>query len=370
MSIPKISVVVPVYGVEKYLNECVDSILNQTFKDIEVVLVDDGSRDNCPQIIDEYAKKDNRVVAIHQKNGGYGKAVNNGIEAARGEYIGIIESDDWIEPDMFEKLYSNAVANNSDISKCSFFFYNSQEKKRNVEYESILCKLNLIPEDSFSVEKFPLILAFLPSIWSCLYKSSFIKKQKLLETSSASYQDLPFFIESLCRANSISFVKEYLVHYRQEIDQNSSSVRRDSRLLYIPEQWMKSKDILKKYDMYSISKEVFFYHCFVSCLSGYRLIWWKYKKQYKVLLKALFSDLNFDNSFSFKYFSEEEKKIITAQMNGHLFGGLGLTLKALRRYLFRIHIRKNVVLLQFFGVQFSNKKDDYSFPRPLIRIRL
>ena len=93
---PDISVVVPIYGVEKYLKQCVDSILNQTFKNMEVILVDDGSRDRCPQMVDEYAAQDARVVAIHQPNGGYGKAVNAGIARARGKYIGIIESDDWI----------------------------------------------------------------------------------------------------------------------------------------------------------------------------------------------------------------------------------------------------------------------------------
>lgn len=91
---PDISVVVPIYGVEKYLKQCVDSILNQTFKNMEVILVDDGSRDRCPQMVDEYAAQDARVVAIHQPNGGYGKAVNAGIARARGKYIGIIESDD------------------------------------------------------------------------------------------------------------------------------------------------------------------------------------------------------------------------------------------------------------------------------------
>ena len=97
---PKVSVVVPIYGVEKYLRECVDSILAQTLKDIEVILVDDGSPDGCSAIVDEYAAKDPRVVAVHQPNGGYGRAVNNGIELAKGEYIGIVESDDWIEPTM------------------------------------------------------------------------------------------------------------------------------------------------------------------------------------------------------------------------------------------------------------------------------
>ena len=101
---PKVSIVVPIYNVEKYLKECVDSILNQTLEDIEVILVDDGSPDNCGKIVDEYARKDSRIIPVHQKNSGYSAAVNKGIDLATGEYIGIIESDNWIETDMYARL--------------------------------------------------------------------------------------------------------------------------------------------------------------------------------------------------------------------------------------------------------------------------
>ena len=100
----KVSIVMPAYNVEKYLRQCMDSIVNQTLKDIEIIPVDDGSPDKCGKIMDEYAAADSRIKPIHQSNGGYGKAVNAGINAATGEYIGIVETDDWAEPDMFEKL--------------------------------------------------------------------------------------------------------------------------------------------------------------------------------------------------------------------------------------------------------------------------
>lgn len=371
MGRPKISVVVPVYGVEKYLNECVDSILNQTIKDIEVILVDDGSKDKCPQIIDEYAKKDSRVVAIHQENGGYGKAVNHGISVARGEFIGIIESDDWIEPDMYEKLLHEAEQTDSDITKCSFFSYNSFSEKKDVAFDSDLCKIASIPDESFSLDSFPSILAFPPSIWSCLYKSSFIKVQKVQETKSASYQDLPFFVESLCRAERISFVKEYLVHYRQEFGQNSSTLRTDDRLLYLPKQWILTKELLKKYNKYDMLKEFFTYQCFCACLGAYRCIQWKYKKDFMNILRELYEDLLSDNTFSYKYFSKHEKNILAAQAKGSIWGGLGMTLKMIRQFLVRINIKRNVFLFQFLGVQFTNKKehDFYQFPKPILIVK-
>ena len=97
---PKISIIVPVYKVELYLEKCINSILNQTFKDFELILVDDGSPDRCGEICDEYAKKDNRIVVVHKENGGQASARNVGLDIARGDYIGFVDSDDWIERDM------------------------------------------------------------------------------------------------------------------------------------------------------------------------------------------------------------------------------------------------------------------------------
>ena len=114
----KISIIVPVYNVEKYLSRCVDSILNQTFTDFECILVDDGSPDNCGKICDEYAKKDKRIRVIHKENGGLSDARNAGIDIAQGEYIGFVDSDDWIHPQMYEILYNGIIENNVKISAC------------------------------------------------------------------------------------------------------------------------------------------------------------------------------------------------------------------------------------------------------------
>lgn len=115
---PQISIIVPVYKVEKYLERCVDSILAQTFKDFELILVDDGSPDKCPEICDEYAKKDSRVSVIHRENGGLSVARNTALDIAKGEYIGFVDSDDYIHPQMYEILYKNIVDNNADVSTC------------------------------------------------------------------------------------------------------------------------------------------------------------------------------------------------------------------------------------------------------------
>lgn len=114
----KISVIVPVYKVEKYLNRCVQSVVNQTYRNLEIILVDDGSTDNCPAICDSWAKKDKRIKVIHKVNGGLSDARNVGMTAATGELIGFVDSDDWIAPDMYQHLHKIMEADNSDISVC------------------------------------------------------------------------------------------------------------------------------------------------------------------------------------------------------------------------------------------------------------
>jgi glycosyltransferase involved in cell wall biosynthesis len=116
----KVSVIVPVYNVEAYLRRCVDSVLAQTFTDIEIILVDDGSPDNCPAICDEYAGKDNRIKVIHQKNAGLSGARNAGLDAAKGDYFAFIDSDDYIAPEMIDKLLNALLREDADISICGF----------------------------------------------------------------------------------------------------------------------------------------------------------------------------------------------------------------------------------------------------------
>lgn len=115
-----ISVIIPVYKAEKYLHRCVDSVLNQTYRDLEVILVDDGSPDNCSQICDEYEKKDNRVRTIHQQNGGVSHARNVAIKIARGSYMTFVDSDDWVESDMISEMVKKAIEHDVDMVRCGY----------------------------------------------------------------------------------------------------------------------------------------------------------------------------------------------------------------------------------------------------------
>ena len=211
---PKVSVIVPIYGVEKYLRQCVDSILAQTLKEIEVILVDDGSPDGCPAIVDEYAAKDSRVIAVHQENGGYGRAVNHGIDLAKGEYIGIVEPDDWIEAEMYEVLYGRAIRDCLDVVKSNFIPHNVANRF----LRSLPNKWpEAPPEDKvLTVDEAAVLFYYHPSVWTCIYKRNFIEfhKIRMVESEGAGWQDNPFQIQTLCSANRIGFTRQAFYNYR------------------------------------------------------------------------------------------------------------------------------------------------------------
>ena len=134
-----ISIIVPIYNTERYLHRCIDSILAQTFTDFELILVDDGSTDDCPRICDEYARRDSRVKVIHKQNEGVAAARKTGFEATRGEYIGWVDSDDWIEPKMYQILFSVVCTENVELVNCGHFreFMNGKTDRCSVDAEKI-----------------------------------------------------------------------------------------------------------------------------------------------------------------------------------------------------------------------------------------
>lgn len=122
MSKNKLSIIVPIYGVERYLTKCIESLLNQAYSNVEIILVDDGSKDNCPSICDKYAAIDNRIVTIHKENGGQGSARNCGLEIATGEYIAFVDADDYVSTDMYIRLVDAIEKTNADIAVCGSYF--------------------------------------------------------------------------------------------------------------------------------------------------------------------------------------------------------------------------------------------------------
>ncbi|MDE6865123.1 MAG: glycosyltransferase [Alistipes sp.] len=143
---PKISIIVPVYKVERYLPQCLDSILGQTFDDWECILVDDGSPDGCPQLCDEYAARDPRFRVIHRENGGLSAARNSGLRVARGEYIGFVDSDDWVAPQMFERLYRLITEHGTDMAQVGYLkeYIGHPSPKRLVEKIEVVDRKEIV----------------------------------------------------------------------------------------------------------------------------------------------------------------------------------------------------------------------------------
>ena len=213
---PKISVIIPVYNVEKYLPQALESVMNQTFSDLEIVCVNDGSTDNSLKILEEYAQKDERIKIINQENSGYGAACNRALENITGEYFAILEPDDYIEPKMYEELLRLIVDNNADIAKCTFsevFDFCLPVIKSKISWSK---NFNL-PTKVFSIYEHPEFLYFHPSIWSCLYKTSFVKENniKFPTPKGAGWADNLFQVKTLCLAKNIIYTDEPYYNYRK-----------------------------------------------------------------------------------------------------------------------------------------------------------
>ena len=217
-----ISVIVPIYNVEKYLPKCIDSIINQTYKNIEIILIDDGSTDSCGLICDKYKKIDNRIVVIHSDNNGLSSARNKGLDIAKGNYISFVDSDDYLETDMFLKLKNNMERNNSEISICNVYYVKDDNRE-------IVNKISSNKEYVFdNKEKFKCIQNEFGSIivyaWNKLYKRNIFDNIRYPE--GRIYEDSYILCDILDKANKISFTLKPLYNYvyRENSIVNSFSI--------------------------------------------------------------------------------------------------------------------------------------------------
>lgn len=246
---PKLSVLVPIYNVEKYLDKCLNSLAKQTLKDIEIICINDGSTDGSPKIIQKYAKKYQNFVVINKKNSGYGDSMNRGLEKATGEYIGIVESDDFIELNAFEELYNIAKKTSADIVKANYFYHTDagDEIHRVIKSQKLNAPLLLADDSSILLEE--------PGIWSAIYHRDFLNKNNIRfrTTPGASYQDTGFHFKALCAAKRIVYIDKAYLHYRT--DNVNSSVKSLEKVNYIVGEYADIEKFIKKYDL---SKDILF----------------------------------------------------------------------------------------------------------------
>ena len=228
---PKISVVAPVYGVEKYIFQFLDSIRNQNFEDFEVILVDDGSPDNCPAILDAFAAEDERYKVIHQKNGGVSAARNTGIDQANGEYIYLVDSDDWLEPTALDSLWKEAERTNADIIYGDYVHENNSipivrrcfpkpfvtEDMKTIEALQFSLYFNGIRVHMKRPE-FERINVFGGAPWRAMFKSSLAEVYGIRFDESLRYlgEDILFWQNIYEHVTSVAYTQSLIYHYRSE----------------------------------------------------------------------------------------------------------------------------------------------------------
>lgn len=293
----KISVIVPIYNVEKYLNRCMESLLSQTYNNIELILVDDGSTDNSSKLCDMYAKKSDRVVVIHKKNGGLGSARNAGVLASTGDYVTFIDSDDWVTVDAYGYMLNVLIEHNCDVVQCSF-----------IQTEEVCCPINdkehidiYTNKDILNYYMYYSTKTGSYSVWKFLYKAELVKDIKFRE--GKINEDIDYNYKVLRRANRLAVSNQVKYFYYQNHESLSTGglKKRDYDLYEAASELLKLtseetfKDIkflgevkfartpfslLSKIAYYGISDSSINKHIIVSKLTD------ELRMNYKILLRA------------------------------------------------------------------------------------
>lgn len=220
-----ISIIVPVYNMEQYLDRCMDSILNQTYENLEIILVDDGSTDKSSLMCDEYAKKDPRIKVVHKVNGGLSDARNAGLDVATGAYIGYVDSDDWIEPDMYEKMYQACIEYNAQVVVCRYAqVYRDKTVKNDTDNVVAFDREKLLgyyicDSDDYKIYN---------SVWSKLFKRELVDGVKFPVGKNS--EDIMYTTKAFCKADKGVYIDKCLYNYVLDREGSIMNVKRAERM--------------------------------------------------------------------------------------------------------------------------------------------
>lgn len=240
----KVSVIIPIYNVSDYLRECLDSVIGQSLQELEIICVNDGSTDNSLEIVREYEARDPRIVVITGPNGGYGKAMNKGLDRATGQYIGIVEPDDYVAEDMFERLYQTAVEQDLDLVKADFYRFTrnsaGEEQRQYILLDSTKQRYGelLCPAED------PSCIRFTMNTWAGIYRRSFLEKFRIRhnETPGASFQDNGFFFQTFVYARRAMILNT--PYYCNRRDNPNSSVKSKEKVYCMNVEYDHIRDLL------------------------------------------------------------------------------------------------------------------------------
>ncbi len=250
-----VSIIVPIYNAGPYLEQCLDSIVGQTHKDLEIILLNDGSTDDSLTTIRRYAENDGRIKMIDKQNQGYGATCNRGLAEATGTWISIVEPDDWIEPGMYADMLAFAAkfadeGTPLDIVKTPYWRIwmpdTKQQRKLNCSYKDRIHP----PKQPFAIADAAHLLCHHPSIWSAIYRKSFLDEHNIRfkEIPGAGWADNPFLVETLCQTDRIGYFDTAYYCYREETPEKSKNFAHSNTLLPL-ERWNDMMDVLERLDI-------------------------------------------------------------------------------------------------------------------------
>ena len=348
----KLSVIVPVYNVEKYLEKCLDSILIQEIKDMEIICVNDGSKDSSLEILKRYQKRDMRIQIIDKKNTGYGNSMNRGMALARGKYIAFVESDDFVVQGAFLELYNQAEILEADIVKGNYYLYDSK-KDESILFENVRefpCRKIIHGEEKSRT----FFLA--PSIWSAIYRRDFLVDNEIffLDTPGASYQDTSFAFKVFACAERIAFINNPIIYYRQDSIESSSNINHKVFNVFVEtseiNKFIKKRNLNKLYPVFTKTK----YLCYMWNIN--RL---SEKDKIKFLLK-MHEEIKYDCYQGYldkRYWTDQDWTIINRivfDFQGYCNEVLGFDVKSEKKI--KLEIMKNISPIYIYGAGKCGKK--------------
>ena len=298
MTKPEITIILPSLNVAEYIEECINSVIGQSIDNIEILCIDAGSNDGTLEIIHKYMEHDSRIRLINSNIKSYGYQVNRGIDEAKGRYIGIVETDDYVENNMYEKLYRYANENNAQVVKSNYYKYYGKSENKNKfidSYKNIPEGLSVNPKD------YPEIILAAPSIWSGIYERKFLKDNNIrfLETPGAAYQDTSFILKVFFAADNIVIDKNAYVHYR--LDNANQSVQNQSNIFSVCEELREAEAYLEQSGKKNIFEKYMAARTCITYLWNYDRISEKKKSVFLEEMKNKITEM-------------EEKKLLDKQM--------------------------------------------------------
>lgn len=289
---PKISIITPVYNADLYLEECLNSLVNQTLEDIEIICVNDNSKDKSLKILQNFAKKDKRIKIINfDETSGQSRARNVALESVSGEYIGFVDADDFVDLDMFEKMYKKSQ--NADMVMCQAKVFDDKVKTyKDDAYFALECFDDKFAEKPFTHEDtVDFITEINVSVWNKIYRTKFLKKLGVKFQEGFIYEDLPYFYEVYTQAKKVVLLKEFLYSYRIN-NQNSTMTRTDKNVKDRVDMASLTYDILKKQKYFEKIKSTLLntiiHDLFYRCL----IINSRYQKEYFFRMQKFFKTLD------------------------------------------------------------------------------